>query len=124
MTESDALPFRILREIYRHPSLRIGGRESYAQLASGLGVDDNTVRASLERMRRSGFLKAWSVSLNPHALDMECKSMLVKLDQASLKQIARIKKTLGPRLNWCLRSAVCKSRAQSGTSLSHNATSD
>lgn len=86
MTESDALPFRILREVYRHPSLRVGGRESYAQLASSLGVDDNTVRASLERMRKSGFLKAWSASLNPHVLGMECKSILIRLDEASLKQ--------------------------------------
>ena len=58
----------------------------YAQLASSLGVDDNTVRASLERMRKSGFLKAWSASLNPHVLGMECKSILIKMDEASLKQ--------------------------------------
>ncbi|MDA4114093.1 MAG: AsnC family transcriptional regulator [Thaumarchaeota archaeon] len=78
MPEADSLYFRILGELYRHPALRESGRESYAQLAKDLGIDDSTVRSALERMQRSGFLKAWSISLNPRALGMECASILVK----------------------------------------------
>lgn len=46
-------------------------------MAKGLGVDDQTVRSTVGRMQKSGFLKAWSVSLNPHALGMECRSVLL-----------------------------------------------
>ncbi len=83
MAEADNLYFRILGELYRHPALRESGRESYAQLANNLGVDDNTVRSALERMQKSGFLKTWSASLNPHVLGMECESILVNAGEGT-----------------------------------------
>jgi DNA-binding Lrp family transcriptional regulator len=78
MAESDTLYFRVLGELYRHPSLREGGRESFAKLANSLGIDDNTVRTAMERMRKTGFLKTWSASLNPHVLGMECESIFAE----------------------------------------------
>jgi DNA-binding Lrp family transcriptional regulator len=89
MSESDSLYFRVLGELYRHPSLREGGRESFAKLADSLGIDDNTVRTTMERMRDTGFLKAWSASLNPHVLGMQCESMFVEPHKDVKSKIVR-----------------------------------
>jgi DNA-binding Lrp family transcriptional regulator len=75
--DSDNLYSRILRELYSPAWLRKSGRESYVGLAKKLGIDDQTVRTTVGRMQESGFLKAWSVTLNPHALGMECESVVV-----------------------------------------------
>src|SRR5579863_6165918 len=69
--DSDNLYSRILRELYSPAWLRKSGRESYVGLAKKLGIDDQTVRTTIGRMQKSGFLKAWSVTLNPHVLGME-----------------------------------------------------
>lgn len=52
-------------------------------MANNLRIDDNTVRIALERMQKSGFLKTWSASLNPHALGMECCSILVRAGEGT-----------------------------------------
>ena len=77
MPDSDILYSRILRELYSPAWLRKSGRESYVGLAKKLGIDDQTVRTTIGRMQKSGFLKAWSVTLNPHVLGMECESVVV-----------------------------------------------
>jgi DNA-binding Lrp family transcriptional regulator len=76
--DSDRLYSRILRELYSPAWLRHSGRESYVLVARKLGIDDKTVRSTIGRMQRSGFLKGWSISLNPHILAMECGSVLVR----------------------------------------------
>ncbi len=96
MVESDNLYSRILREMYAPAWARIGGRQSNAVLAKRLRVDEDTVRSIVSKMRNSGFLKSWSVSLNPHALGMECESIVVEIagEEKSLskqKIIAQLK---------------------------------
>jgi DNA-binding Lrp family transcriptional regulator len=85
VAESDNLYSRILREMYAPAWARSGGRQSNAALAKKLGVDEETVRNTVERMRRSGFLKSWSISLNPHALGMECESIVVGIREEKLQ---------------------------------------
>jgi DNA-binding Lrp family transcriptional regulator len=76
--DSDNLYSKILRELYSPAWLRSSGRESYAAVAKKLGIDDQTVRSTIGRMQKSGFLKGWSISLNPHILGMQCGSVIVK----------------------------------------------
>jgi DNA-binding Lrp family transcriptional regulator len=76
--DSDRVYSRVLRELYSPAWLRHSGRESYLALARKLGVDDKTVRSVIARMQKSGFLRGWSISLNPHILGMECGSVLLK----------------------------------------------
>lgn len=76
MTEPDDLYSGILRELYSPAWLRRSGRDSYGALAKKLGVDDETVRRTINRMQSSGFLKSWSAFPNPHVLGMECASVV------------------------------------------------
>jgi DNA-binding Lrp family transcriptional regulator len=78
MADSDNLYSRILRELYSPAWLRKSGRESYIELAKKLGIDDQTVRSAIGRMQKSGFLKTWSISLNPHLLGMDCESVILR----------------------------------------------
>jgi DNA-binding Lrp family transcriptional regulator len=80
---SDNLYSKILRELYSPAWLRKSGRESYVELAKNLGIDDQTVRSTISRMQKSGFLKAWSISLNPHILGMECGSVLISAGEGA-----------------------------------------
>jgi DNA-binding Lrp family transcriptional regulator len=78
VADSDNLYSKILRELYSPAWLRNSGRESYALVAKKLGIDNQTVRSTVGRMQKSGFLKGWSISLNPHTLGMRCGSILVR----------------------------------------------
>jgi DNA-binding Lrp family transcriptional regulator len=78
MADSDNLYSRVLRELYSPAWLRKSGRESYVELATKLGIDDQTVRSIIARMQESGFLKGWSITLNPRILGMHCASFLVR----------------------------------------------
>jgi DNA-binding Lrp family transcriptional regulator len=88
VAESDNLYSRILREMYAPAWARIGGRQSNAVLAKRLRVDEETVRSIVSKMRNSGFLKSWSVSLNPHTLGMECESIVteIRVEKSHSKQ--------------------------------------
>lgn len=78
MVEKDELYFRLLRELSSPSTLRRSGLESFAELSKKLGVDDQTVRSSVKRMYDSGFLKGWSVILNPHIFNMEAQSVILE----------------------------------------------
>jgi DNA-binding Lrp family transcriptional regulator len=88
--DSDNLYSRILRELYSPAWLRKSGRESYVGLAKKLGIDDQTVRTTIGRMQKSGFLKAWSVTLNPHVLGMECESVVVSAVEGASSRKDRV----------------------------------
>jgi DNA-binding Lrp family transcriptional regulator len=94
VAESDDLYSKILREMYKPAWLRMSGRQTNATLAKMLGVDEETVRSIVVKMRKSGFLKSWTVSLNPHALGVECESILVKLSDPSIPTRERVKSQL------------------------------
>ena len=83
MAESDNLYSKILRELYSPAWLRRSGRESYVGLAKKRGIDDQTVRSTIGRMQKSGFLKTWSISLNPHVLGMECGSVVLDVGEGA-----------------------------------------
>lgn len=78
MPNSDRIYSKVLRELYSPAWLRFSMRESYGLIARKLGVDDQTVRSTISRMKRTGFLKGWTIALNPHILEMECGNVLVE----------------------------------------------
>jgi DNA-binding Lrp family transcriptional regulator len=83
MADSDNLYSKILKELYSPAWLRRSGRDSYVELAKKLGIDDQTVRRIIGQMQKSGFLKAWSISLNPHILGMNCASVVIGSNKSS-----------------------------------------
>jgi DNA-binding Lrp family transcriptional regulator len=87
VADSDNLYSRVLKELYSPAWLRKGGRDSYVELASKLGVDDQTVRRIIGQMRQSGFLEAWSISLNPHILGLECASVILGAGASSKEKL-------------------------------------
>jgi len=78
LVDKDVLYFQLLREFSGPSMLRRSGFESLTDLSKKLGVDDQTVRKSLKRFQNSGFLKKWSVILNPHVFDMEAESIILE----------------------------------------------
>jgi DNA-binding Lrp family transcriptional regulator len=90
VADSDSLYSRVLRELYSPAWLRKSERESYALVAKELGVDDQTVRSIVARMQDSGFLKGWTISLNPRALGMLCGTALVKVGESAAPSKDRV----------------------------------
>ena len=82
MANKDSFYFRLLRELSSPSMLRRSNQESLADLSKRLGVDDQTVRRALKRMEDSGFLKTWSVILNPRVFNMEAASVLLESGNA------------------------------------------
>ncbi|MGA2664127.1 MAG: AsnC family transcriptional regulator [Nitrososphaerales archaeon] len=104
MPDSDSLYSRVLKELFRPTWLREGGREPYVGLARRLGVDDQTIRSTIRRMQESGFLRSWTLGVNPHALQMEGESVIVSASvrEASKAQImSQVKLVEGV---WCIFS--------------------
>ncbi|MDA4117643.1 MAG: AsnC family transcriptional regulator [Thaumarchaeota archaeon] len=54
----------LMRELWGSPG-RWNVRESYAGVARNLGVDEETVRNRLKRLKASGFLEGWRLLPNP-----------------------------------------------------------
>jgi DNA-binding Lrp family transcriptional regulator len=90
VAESDNLYSRILREMYAPAWARSWLRQSNAAVAKRLGVDEETVRSAVSKMRNSGFLKSWTFILNPRALGMECESIVVGLQEEKSRSKEKI----------------------------------
>lgn len=76
---------------------RWNSRKSYADVAEKLGVDEETVRNRLKRMREGGFLLGWRLFPNPQLLDRESVFlyMTLKNSESSDEAIARLAKCEG-----------------------------
>jgi DNA-binding Lrp family transcriptional regulator len=58
--------------------LRRSDLDSFSRLAKRLDVDDQTIRNTMKRMQVSGFLKNWSIIVNPHVFNMEAASIILE----------------------------------------------
>lgn len=68
MAELDELDIQILGDLGSPASPQWNVRESYADLARRLGVDEETVRLRVIRARERGYMPTWRIKVNPHLL--------------------------------------------------------
>ncbi len=83
MAESDSLYSKIVREMFAPAWTRTSGKQTISFLAKKLGVDEETVRNTLAKMNKSGFLKSWSLTPNPHLFGMEWETLSVNAASSS-----------------------------------------
>jgi DNA-binding Lrp family transcriptional regulator len=93
----DDLDRKIMREMESPESFRWNIRESYASIAKRLGVDEETVRKRVERVRQSGILQGWQLIINPHLIGRESASIELEVGSESAKNsaISQLKLTEG-----------------------------
>lgn len=92
----DSLDLRILRTFLKEgplASLDLGFRRSFSSIAHELGVDETTVTNRLHRLYDSGFVKGWSVGINPRLVGQQMMQLWIEVDPPSSKPeaIARIR---------------------------------
>jgi DNA-binding Lrp family transcriptional regulator len=63
----DDLDMRIIRELGGSPLWNV--RESYSNISRKLGVDEETVRARVNRVKQRGFIPVWRMMINPLLID-------------------------------------------------------
>ena len=68
MVELDDLDIQILADLGSPTAPQWNVRESYANLARRLGVDEETVRLRVKRARERGYMPAWRIKINPHVI--------------------------------------------------------
>ena len=83
-------------ELWGSPE-RWNARKSYADVARKLGVDEETVRNRLRRMKESGHLLGWCLFPNPALLGRTAVSLLLEFEGPSSKEdaILRLKRVEG-----------------------------
>ncbi len=77
MWSPDDQDIRIVRALASPHSFQWDVRISYANVAKGLALDEETVRNRLRRMNEVGFLQGWQLVLNPSMLGR--KAAMVEL---------------------------------------------
>lgn len=71
----------------------LGFRQSFSTIARSLGVDEGTVTNRVKKLYNSGFLKGWSVAINPNLVEQEMVQLWVEVSGPVSKADA-IRKTL------------------------------
>lgn len=86
----------LMRELWGSPG-RWNARESYVDVARKLGVDEETVRNRLRRLKESGFLLGWRLMPNPSLFGRSSIMQHLAFDGPSAKEdaIPRLKKMDG-----------------------------
>jgi len=86
----------LVMELWGSPE-RWNARKSHADVAKKLGVDEETVRNRLRRMRESGHLLGWCLFPNAALLGRTAASLLLEFDASSSKEdaILRLKQVGG-----------------------------
>ena len=86
----------LMRELWGSPE-RWNSRKTYADVAARLGVDEETVRNRLKRLKESGFLVGWRVVPNPALFGLESAMMYLDFRDQGPKEeaVAQLKKTDG-----------------------------
>ena len=100
MWTPDDLDIRIIRALASPHSFQWDVRISYARVAKGLKVDEETVRNRLKRMNDAQFLLGWQLVLNPVLLGREAAIIELRVGDTESKAevIARLKMVEGVML--------------------------
>lgn len=93
MWTPDDLDIRIIKALASPSSFQWDVRVSYAQVAAGLHVDEETVRHRLKHMNDVRFLRGWQLMLNPALLGREAAIVELRVGDSESKPevIARLK---------------------------------
>jgi DNA-binding Lrp family transcriptional regulator len=93
MWTPDDLDIRIIRALASPSSFQWDVRVSYARVAAGLGIDEETVRNRLKRMKDVRFLQGWQLVLNPGLLGREAAIVELRVGEVESKPdvISRLK---------------------------------
>lgn len=84
----DTIDLRILRETLQAgpgSSPDLGFRQSFSTIARKLGVDEGTVTNRVKKLFSSGFLKGWSVAINPRLIEQELVQLWVVVSNPTTK---------------------------------------
>jgi DNA-binding Lrp family transcriptional regulator len=100
MWTPDDLDIRIIRALASPHSFQWNVRISYARVAEGLKVDEETVRNRLKRMNDAQFLRGWQLIVNPVLLGREAAIVELKVGSGESKAevISRLKMLEGVML--------------------------
>jgi DNA-binding Lrp family transcriptional regulator len=93
MWTPDDLDIRIIRALASPHSFQWDVRITYAHVAEGLGVDEETVRSRLRHMNDVRFLRGWQLILNPSLLGREAAIVELRVGDSESKPevISRLK---------------------------------
>jgi DNA-binding Lrp family transcriptional regulator len=93
MLHLDDLDIKIIKELDSPSSPQWNVRESYANISRKLGVDEETVRLRMKRLKERGFLPAWRLMVNPLLLDQEAVSFELEVDveERKARAVSQIK---------------------------------
>jgi DNA-binding Lrp family transcriptional regulator len=97
MHQPDELDVRILKEFGSPSSPQWNVRESYAKVAERIGVDEETVRKRMIRMKEMGSMPRWLIKPNPYLLGRQGTSVDLVVEQEDKKSeaISKIKRLEG-----------------------------
>jgi DNA-binding Lrp family transcriptional regulator len=85
MWTPDDLDIRIIKALASPSSFQWDVRISYAHVAAGLGVDEETIRNRLKHMNDVRFLRGWQLILNPALLGREAAIVELHVDESESK---------------------------------------
>jgi len=85
MWSPDDLDIRIIKAMASPHSFQWDVRISYANVAEGLAVDEETVRNRLRHMNDVGFLEGWQLILNPILLGWEAAVVELRVGESLSK---------------------------------------
>src|SRR3972149_2830926 len=85
MWTPDDRDIRIIRALASPHSFQGDVRISYARVAAGLDVDEETVRNRLKRMNDARFLRGWQLVLNPVLLGREAAIVELRVGDSETK---------------------------------------
>ena len=93
MWTPDDLDIRIIKALASPSSFQWDVRISYAHVAAGLHVDEETVRHRLKHMNDVRFLRGWQLMLNPALLGREAAMVELRVSDSESKPevISRLK---------------------------------
>jgi len=77
----------VMRELWGSP-IQWNTKKSYLEVARKLGVDEETVRNRVKRLKESGFLLGWRLVPNPMLLGRVSISLLINFNDQSSKESA------------------------------------
>jgi len=85
MWSPDDLDIRIIKAMASPHSFQWDVRISYAHVAKGLAIDEETVRSRLRRMNEVGFLQGWQLILNPILLGRKAAVLELRVGDSESK---------------------------------------